>query len=594
MSLPIFSTLIRKEQDVVSVRQRARLIAELLGFEKVEQTRIATATSEIARNAFRYVGEGKAEFIFEEKSVPQKLVVRIIDKGHGIRNLDDILDGRYHSSTGMGMGLVGTRRLMDEFDIRTSCAGTTVTFAKEMPRNAMSIQGPHILRISEMLMQNKPTFAIEELDRQNQELLETLQLLELKNERLRSLNEELEETNRGVVALYAELDDKAEQLRLADQVKTRFLSYMTHEFRTPVYSALNLTRFLLDRTDGDLTAEQEKQVSLIRDSMQTLSALVDDLLDISKVESGKLSVDAEICSIDDIFAGLRGMFRPLATNPQVQLNFEIVGEIPLLYTDEDKVSQILRNFISNALKFTEIGEITVQAFYDDGLLTVAVQDTGIGIPQENHELIFEEYSQIKNSMQRRSKGTGLGMPLSKKLAELLGGHVELKSQPGVGSTFCVNIPARYRDAEGSPQQVDAEPAGVRCDRKERLCLIIDDEETSYYSLKKLLESEGDRVVVLNDPTLAVDYARNERPELIFLDLVMPQMHGSDVLEDLKKEEDTAHIPVVIHTSKVLSQFEQDRLKEQASDIIFKDMAMVDLQQYIKDWRERNEKWHSRS
>jgi CheY-like chemotaxis protein len=367
---------------------------------------------------------------------------------------------------------------------------------------------------------------------------------------------------------------------------------MTHEFRTPVYSALNLTRFLLDRTDGDLTAEQEKQVSLIRDSMQTLSALVNDLLDISKVESGKLSVDAEICSIDDIFAGLRGMFRPLVTNPQVQLNFEMVSEIPALYTDEDKVSQILRNFISNALKFTEVGEITVQAFYDDGLLTVSVQDTGIGIPPENHELIFEEYSQIKNSMQRRSKGTGLGMPLSKKLAELLGGHVELKSQPGVGSTFYVIIPARYR--EPGSQQVALEQVEAPSDRKERLCLIIDDEEASYYSLKKVLESEGDRVVVLNDPSLAVDYARNERPELIFLDLVMPAMHGSDVLEDLKKEEDTAHIPVVIHTSKVLSQFEQDKLKEQANDILFKDMTMVDLQKYIKDWHERNDTWHSRN
>jgi signal transduction histidine kinase/CheY-like chemotaxis protein len=585
MSLPIYSMLIRKEQDVVAARQRARLIAELLGFEKVEQTRIATATSEIARNAFRYVGEGKIEFAFEDKGSPQKLIIRVADKGTGIQNLDEVLDGRYQSSTGMGMGLMGTRRLMDAFDIQTSAAGTTVIVAKDLPRGAGLVAGPHILRISDKLTQDKPTFAIEELDRQNQELLETLQLLEVKNERLDSLNQELEETNRGVVALYAELDEKAAQLRLADQIKSRFLSYMTHEFRTPVYSTLNLTRFLLDRTDGDLTVEQEKQVSLIRDSMQTLSTLVNDLLDLSKVESGKLTVDAEICTIDEIFSGLRGMFRPLMTNPRIQLSFESVNAIPILHTDEGKVSQILRNFISNALKFTEAGEICVQAFYDEGMLTVSVQDPGIGIPEENHELIFEEYSQIRNPLQRKSKGTGLGMPLSKKLAELLGGRVELKSQPGVGSTFYVVIPAKYRSIEVELQD-EAVQLPAHMDHRERLFLIIDDEEASYYSLKKVLENEGDRVVVLNDPTLAVDYARNERPELIFLDLVMPEMYGADVLEDLKREEDTAHIPVIIHTSKMLSQFEQDKLKEHANDIIFKNMAMAELQRYIQSWHER--------
>jgi len=583
VSLPIFSMLIRKEQDVVAVRQRARLIAELLGFENVEQTRIATATSEIARNAFRYVGEGKAEFIFEDKTSPQKLIIRISDRGTGISNLDDVLDGRYQSTTGMGMGLVGTRRLMDDFDIRTSPQGTAVAIAKDLSRHLAALEGPDVLRIADKLIHDKPTLASHEVDRQNQELLETLQLLEIKNERLNALNQELEETNRGVVALYAELDEKADQLRQSDQIKSRFLSYMTHEFRTPVFSSLNLTRFLLDRTDGDLTPEQEKQVKLIRDSMQALAALVNDLLDFSKVESGKLTVDAENCSLDEIFAGLRGMFRPLVLNPDVQLSFDACDDIPVLYTDEGKVSQILRNFVSNALKFTESGEINVRARYEGGKIFISVQDSGIGIPPENHQLIFEEYSQVKNVLQRKSKGTGLGMPLSKKLAELLGGHVELESQPGVGSTFYLVIPVRYpSQVQEVPEVEVAEP-----ERAERRFLIIDDEEASYYALKKFLESEGNEVIVLNDPTLAVDYARNERPDLIFLDLVMPEAYGGDVLEDLKNEKETAHIPVIIHTSKVLSAYEQQRLKEQARDIIFKNTSIADLQKYIKDWHQRN-------
>ena len=189
--------------------------------------------------------------------------------------------------------------------------------------------------------------------------MRTLDELRQRQEELARLNRELEDTNRGVVALYAELDERADHLRRADEVKTRFLSNMTHEFRTPLNSILALTRLLLDRVDGELTPEQERQVYFIRKSAENLSELVNDLLDLAKVEAGKIVVRPAEFEVRNLFGALRGMLRPLLLNTSVNLVFEEPDGIPPLHTDEGKVSQILRNFISNALKFTEQGEVRV-------------------------------------------------------------------------------------------------------------------------------------------------------------------------------------------------------------------------------------------
>ncbi len=236
------------------------------------------------------------------------------------------------------------------------------------------------------------------------------------------LNRELEDTNRGVVALYAELDERADHLRRADEVKTRFLSNMTHEFRTPLNSIQALTRLLLDRVDGELTTEQERQVHFIRKAAESLSELVNDLLDLAKVAAGKVVVRPAEFEVSDLFGALRGMLRPLLLGASVNLVFEEPETLPPLRTDEAKVSQILRNFISNAPKFTERGEVRVSARLEPGGASVlfSVADTGIGIAPEDQATLFQEFAQIENPLQRKVKGTGLGLPLSKKLAELLG------------------------------------------------------------------------------------------------------------------------------------------------------------------------------
>jgi signal transduction histidine kinase len=265
-----------------------------------------------------------------------------------------------------------------------------------------------------------------------------------------SLRAELEETNRGVLALYAELDTQAEQLRQATELKSRFLAYMSHEFRTPVNSIRSITRLLLDRVDGPLTEEQERQVAFIQQNATEFAEMVDDLLDLAKVEAGRVEISPAWFEMVDLFSALRGMFKPVLTNPAVNLVFEEPQNVPKLYTDDRKLSQILRNFISNALKFTPKGEVRVAArFEGDSMVTFSVTDTGIGIAPEFHGSIFEDFSQVQSALQRRLRGTGLGLSLSKKLAQLLGGSVGLQSEPGKGSTFTVTIPVQM---EGAPQE----------------------------------------------------------------------------------------------------------------------------------------------
>jgi signal transduction histidine kinase/CheY-like chemotaxis protein len=683
--IPALSSLrIRYERDVVLARQRARRVAQRLGFDTQDQTRIATAVSEIARNAFEYARGGIVEFQVEGATAPQVLVVNVRDEGPGIADVHAILAGRYRSRTGMGLGIVGAQRLMDQFHIRSSDKGTTIVLKRLLPRRGGLVAPEQLRRIAEDLQRETPSDAFEELQRQNQELLRALQELGQRQDELSALNRELEDTNRGVVALYAELDEKADHLRRADALKTRFLSNMTHEFRTPVNSILALARMLLDREDGELTPEQERQVTFIRKGAETLNELVSDLLDLAKVEAGKVEVQPTTFGVERLFGALRGMLRPLLVGDAVALVFDDASELPPIHTDEAKVSQVLRNFLSNALKFTERGEIRVHAeLRGDGRIAFSVSDTGIGIAAVDHERIFDEFTQIDSPLQRKVKGTGLGLPLCRKLAGVLGGDVELESVPGAGSTFQLVIPASYQaaipespvwdlDAEripilivedsletvqlyermlgghkyqllaarnlyearhalsvfrpraifldirlrgedsweflaelkGRPDTCDV-PVGVitavEDERKalalgaEAFCrkpvdrqrllqiaaelvgpedtrrvLIVDDEEVFRYVLRQYLGSPDRIVCEAACGQEALRLAREQRPDLICLDLGMPDLTGDEVLRQLKADPLTRDIPVIVVTARALDGREARELRELAAQVIRKE------------------------
>jgi len=265
-----------------------------------------------------------------------------------------------------------------------------------------------------------------------------LQRLRLEADALRA---ELDETNQGVLALYAELDEQAEQLREVSELKSRFLSYMSHEFRTPLGSILSMTRLLEDGMDGPLTEEQRRQVRFISTSTSELREMVDDLLDLAKIEAGRITISPAWFDLMDLFSALRGMFRPLVEGNQVDLLFEDPPVMPMLYTDDKKLAQILRNFISNALKFTPSGQVVVSTQLEGGsAVRFSVRDTGIGIPAELQSTLFEDFVQVDTPLQKRLRGTGLGLSLCKRFAELLGGHVGVESEIGTGSNFYVVLP----------------------------------------------------------------------------------------------------------------------------------------------------------
>ncbi|MBJ9975923.1 histidine kinase [Pseudomonas sp. S75] len=270
--------------------------------------------------------------------------------------------------------------------------------------------------------------------------------LQTENQALRA---ELEETNQGVLALYAELDVQAEQLREASDLKSRFLSYMSHEFRTPLGSILSITGLLTDELDGPLSAEQHKQVAFISMASRELTDMVDDLLDLAKIEAGRITISPAWFDMLDLFSALRGMFRPIVEGSAVDLIFEEPTGLPKLYTDDKKLAQILRNFVSNALKFTPRGEVRVCARMEGhDRVRFSVTDTGIGIAQDLHAVLFEDFNQIDSPLQKRLRGTGLGLSLCKRFAELLGGEVGMQSTAGVGSSFHVTIPVTLAQEGG--------------------------------------------------------------------------------------------------------------------------------------------------
>jgi signal transduction histidine kinase/CheY-like chemotaxis protein len=579
MTTRILALELRREQDVVLARQRARQIARLVGLDGQDQVRLATAVSEIARNAFRYAAHGRVEFRLDPGA--PSLVVTVTDQGPGIRDLPEVLSGRYRSTTGLGIGLVGTRRLVDDLQVRSAPgAGTEVTLTKSLSR-ARHGADPHAL--GEGLARETPADAADELSLLNQDLLRTLDEVRARHDDLARLNRELEDTNRGVVALYAELDEKAESLRRADQMKSRFLSHMSHEFRTPLNSILALTRLLQERADGELTPEQEKQVGYIRRAAHDLTELVNDLLDLAKVEAGKTEVRPGPFELGPLFGALRGLMRPLQVSSAVGLVFEDPSGIPALHSDEGKVGQILRNLVSNALKFTEKGEVRVsaRATADGSGVSVEVADTGLGIAPDDQERIFQEFGQVDSPVQRRVRGTGLGLALSRKLAELLGGTLTVRSAPGQGSTFTLALPRIYAgaasDAPAEPAPAvraaasTAPPADVAPPSAARArALVIDDEEDARYALGSRLAALPFEVLEAADPRDGLRLAREARPAAIFLDLVMPEMLGFEVLERLRDDPATRNVPVVVVTSKTLTPEEDSRLAARGAAVLTKE------------------------
>lgn len=370
--------------------------------------------------------------------------------------------------------------------------------------------------------------------------------LKRRADELLRLNRELEESNRGVRTLHAELDDKTESLVRAAEIKSRVVANVSHEFRTPLHSILGLARLLLNPANGPLSAEQQKQVQFVRTSAEALFELVNDLLDLSKMESGKATLRPTRFGAPDFLGALRGMMRPvLSADSQVELRFEEPPADLSLETDEAKLSQVLRNLVSNALKFTEKGEVVVSAGHGpEDTVCFRVRDTGIGIPPEHHERIFEEFTQVESPLQKKVRGTGLGLALSRRLAEFLGGSLTVHSVPGRGSTFTLSIPRVHPEVR---EMVDLTERSQTLEPGRAPVLVLEDDRQTLFLYEKYLSRSGFQVL----PVRTVDEARRTlqrvRPAAVVLDVMLEGETSWSFLSELKTNEATRDIPIMVVT-----------------------------------------------
>jgi signal transduction histidine kinase len=583
MNQLLLKSEIKTESDIVWARKKSRELSQFLRLDKQEQTRLATAVSEIARNAFQYAGRGTVEFNLNVEDDKVWIMIQIKDQGPGIRDLEQILAGTYVSPQGMGVGIIGSRKLVDDLKIVSGPQGTTMTLKKYVPIRKGPLTQGELKNLMDIFVIKATDDPMDEIRKQNEEILLTISALNEKKEELSRLNQELEDTNRGVVALYAELDEKAEFLRIANETKTSFLSDMTHEFRSPLNSILSISEFLLEEAQSEEKPEREKQVKFIIKAARGLSDLVNDLLDIAKIEAGKILVRVELFEVQDLFSTLRGLMRPIGgINPAVNFTIEEPWSIISLNTDEGKVAQILRNLISNAIKYTEKGDITVSARDFDDHVEFQVADTGIGISEKNLEIIFSEFVQIDNPLQKKSKGTGLGLPLSKRLATLLGGTLSVESNEGEGSVFTLSLPKNYSGPSDAlyhlPQQQPLFPK-----KPITKILIIDDDEAHRFKIIKTFKKMQLEITEATNGLEGLEKARTFLPDLIILDLIMPKMDGQQFLREAMSDEKLKDIPVIMNTSKDLLKEELEYFEQVTSLVITKeDNEISKIEKIIQD------------
>ncbi|HYJ47691.1 MAG TPA: ATP-binding protein [Pyrinomonadaceae bacterium] len=429
---------IRRESDIVKVRDRVRRLAREVGFDSTTQIKITTAVSEVTRNIYEYAKSGAISLALAERGADFGLQVTARDDGPGIDEdvLRSIMRGQYQSQSGLGVGLSGTRKLMDEFDVQTRPGeGTRVTIIKWMPRGmADEIKG----RLEELrahLGEEIEDSAFEELQQQNRDLARVLAELEEKREQLEELNRQLGESNR-------ELNEANAKLRELAELREEFLALTTHDLRSPLTVISGVISFFTSGRLGELSPEQKNMVSMMERNTQNLIELVNDLLDASKLESGAIRLDVSSLDVRRVLDELRESIDPLAKEKGIELVETVPADLPAVEADRAKLRRILLNLLSNALKFTQKGgrvEVRAERLEQDRV-RVSVSDTGVGIAPDDIERLFDKYEQARSRATRGEKGTGLGLYITKQLVELHGSQINVKSEVGKGSTFSFTLP----------------------------------------------------------------------------------------------------------------------------------------------------------
>jgi signal transduction histidine kinase len=437
MAKAVLTLALRTQEDVLLTRRRARDLAALLQFSPAEQIGLSAAVWEVARLA-----EPKGEVELAVVDAPPSVAVRITVSGVPRSVLTVTADGPRLDLNALG-------RLVDRVDARDVNGSAVVRLSADAGPDAW-VPGVDELELVLASLTRHDTGGggpgiLDELRQQNFELLTTLATLREREQELTHLNAELGDTNRAVTALYGELEVQAGELRRRVEANARFLSTLTHELRTPLYAVRGMTEAILRDHEDDLSDGIRSDVTLIDGAMVEALDLVNDHLDLAKLAAGRTIVRLSDVDVPELFATLRAVVTRLPAHPGVDLHFDDAADLPVVRTDGFKLSQILRNFIVNALKFTERGTVHVGAAAGDGVVRFEVVDTGPGLSSEDQTRAFEEFVQLGAERPGELRGTGLGLPLTRRLAAILGGAVGVRSTPGAGATFWVEVPVRYPD-----------------------------------------------------------------------------------------------------------------------------------------------------
>jgi signal transduction histidine kinase len=431
---------ITAELDVVASRQRARQIAAMCGFRAQDQVKISTAVSELARNVFEYAGAGRVEFAVDGDTAPQILVIRIEDKGPGIDNLDIVLAGGYRSATGLGLGILGARRLMDACDITTvKGEGTKVLLKKTLPMDAPLITPASIGTIGARLAVLPTNAMLSEVQQQNRELVDALAALQERQDELLALAQTLESANMNMAQLNARLDEKALRLENADRRKDEFLAILSHELRGPL-SATGMAAQLLDVPSvTEARAGQLGQV--IMRQVGHMTRLVEDLLDVSRVSRGLVVLDKTPVDFCSVVRDAIEQLGPMVQSRAHKLAVLLPSAPCLIPGDRTRLVQVVANLVGNAARYTpEGGNIAVCVDADESAITLTVTDDGIGLRAELLPYLFDLYVQAERSSSRDKGGLGLGLALVKSLVEAHGGEVCAASGgENLGSVFTVRL-----------------------------------------------------------------------------------------------------------------------------------------------------------
>ena len=428
---------------------------------------------------------------------------------------------------------------------------------------------------------------LQELQRSNVELEAQATELEEKAKLLGIKNQEVELASRS-------LEEKAEQLSLISKYKSEFLANMSHELRTPLNSLLILSKTLADNSDNNLSPEQVKFAQTVHSAGQDLLALINEILDLSKVEAGKMPINPQNISLVDVKEALEQTFRPIAKHKHLDFAVEVQRHVPReIFTDENRLLQVLKNLLSNALKFTERGQVQMAVSAHEGRIAFTVTDTGIGISVDQQKLIFEAFQQADGTTSRKYGGTGLGLTISREIARLLGGAIEVESSPGRGSRFTLTLPQTYLGLSDGPQTFATEqrqsvtPLPPDANFVGCTVLVIDDDVRNIFALTSILKNRGMHVFFAENGRQGIEILKsNPETDVILMDTMMPEMDGLEATRLIRRIPEFARLPIISLTAKAMKGDREACLSAGASDYITKPVDEGHLLAVMYTWLQR--------